>query len=111
MTQTDRKPPPLTVEDLVRRIAGRFESAGLTYGHGTDNPIDEAAYLVFAHLGLDHDGLNLEHGSIEPESRKEAQAQARPRGGKSFLAAERVVDGFPSVLLGPHTGQARRTPC
>lgn len=44
----------LTVRDLVRWGASRFARAGIYFGHGTDNAIDEALALVRHGLALDH---------------------------------------------------------
>jgi len=40
--------------DLIQDVAHLLNQQNLYYGHGTDNPKDEAAALVFFVLGLDH---------------------------------------------------------
>jgi len=47
-------PSQMNVEQLIRTIAERFDKAELSYGHGTDNPLDEAAWLVITSLNISH---------------------------------------------------------
>ena len=80
----------MTVEELIRSLATRFESAGLTYGHGTDSAVDEAAWLVFAVLGFAHEDAAAAYPQTVPaESREEIEA----------LAARRMVERVPIGYL------------
>ena len=80
----------MNVEQLIRAIAGRFEAADLTYGHGTDNAIDEAAWLVFAKLGLSHDDAPAAYGTDVAED-DEAAIEA--------LASRRIDERVPLAYL------------
>jgi ribosomal protein L3 glutamine methyltransferase len=45
----------ITVRELIQRTEKLFAQSELFYGHGTDNPLDEAFYLVMTAAGLEFD--------------------------------------------------------
>lgn len=57
--------PPRTIADFIGWAEHRFTQAGLYFGHGTDNALDEAAWLVGAALHLAPHELD-EHLDHEP---------------------------------------------
>ena len=48
----------MTVLELIERSSARLEAAGVSFGHGTTNAFDEAAWLVLWRLGLALDALD-----------------------------------------------------
>ncbi len=83
-------PTLMNVEQLLRNIATRFEAAQLSYGHGTDNALDEAAWLVFAILDLDHDDAPAIY-DLAVDEQDERRVQA--------LAERRIVERIPLAYL------------
>jgi ribosomal protein L3 glutamine methyltransferase len=43
----------LKIQKAIHQVAARLDSADLCYGHGTDNSLDEAFYLIYGLLGID----------------------------------------------------------
>jgi ribosomal protein L3 glutamine methyltransferase len=87
---TDQRHDAATVERLIGRLGERFASAGLCYGHGTDNAFDEAAWLVFAELGLAHaDAGAAYRQSVAPDRVASIEA----------LAARRIAERVPLAYL------------
>lgn len=80
----------MNVEHLIRTVAASFEDAELSYGHGTDNPLDEAAWLVFAVLQLSHDDAPaIYSASVDDEQVSAALA----------LAGRRINERVPLAYL------------
>jgi ribosomal protein L3 glutamine methyltransferase len=83
-----------TIRQLIMDGAARFESAGLVFGHGTDNALDEAAALVLHALGLPFD---------VPGSRLDKALTAAEADSVNALIERRISTRKPAAYL---TGEA-----
>lgn len=85
---------------LVEELAAQLETAGVSFGHGTSNAFDEAAWLVLWHLGLPLDELDTHAGR---ELKREEQQAAREllhkrittRRPAAYLTREAWLQGVP----------------
>ena len=84
-----------TVADLVRWGAARLDGAGVTFGHGTDNPMDEAMVLVLHVAGL---------RPGPPEPLFTSRLTGRERRAAVDLIVRRIRERIPAPYL---TGRAR----
>lgn len=85
-----RLPDVANVGDLVRWAARRLSRAGLHFGHGTDNALDEAGALVFHALGLSHEEAGQAYGlAVDPDGLRRA----------ADLVERRIRERVPSAYL------------
>lgn len=79
-----------TIAGIIQRFAARFDEAELTFGHGTDNALDDAAWLVLAGLGLPPE---------VPDSVFDTVLDASEIAKLEALAERRVNERLPTAYL------------
>jgi ribosomal protein L3 glutamine methyltransferase len=89
-----------TVRDFIRWGASRFGEAGLVYGHGTDNALDESAALVLhaLHLGMELPGDYLDAVLSETERQDVIhliESRVSTRKPAAYLTHEAWFAGLP----------------
>ncbi|MFN3297168.1 50S ribosomal protein L3 N(5)-glutamine methyltransferase [Caldimonas sp.] len=80
----------MTVLEMIERMAARLDEAGVSFGHGTTNARDEAAWLTLWALGLPLDDLD----SVAARELDRAD-QARVNA----LIDERITSRVPAAYL------------
>ena len=71
----------MTLIDLIGAQAARLKQAGVSFGHGTSNAFDEAAWLVLWALGMPLDAL-------EAQARRDATADEQ--ASAEALVSQRI---------------------
>jgi ribosomal protein L3 glutamine methyltransferase len=80
----------MTVLEMIERMAARLDEAGVSFGHGTTNARDEAAWLTLWALGLPLDDLD---GVAARELDRADQARV------NALIDERITSRMPAAYL------------
>lgn len=88
------------VGGLIQTLATYFDAADLVFGHGTDNAVDEAGWLVFHVAGIafdaDQSALGLELSDLDvAEIQAIAIERATARQPLAYLLGEAWFAGLP----------------
>ncbi len=84
----------------VERAAQQLDAAGVSFGHGTDNAFDEAAWLLLWRLGLPLDALD-DNAERELDAAESAavdaliQQRIQSRRPAAYLTGEAWLQGLP----------------
>jgi ribosomal protein L3 glutamine methyltransferase len=88
----------MTLQEMVSASALRLDAAGVSYGHGTLNAHDEAAWLVLWSLGLPLDD-EIDERPITTGQQTQVQAlineRIRTRKPAAYLTREAWLQGVP----------------
>lgn len=95
----------MTLSELVRAAAERLQAAGVSFGHGTTNAHDEAAWLVLWSLGLPLDTALDTHadavGVAEQQRALELiEQRIHTRKPAAYLTGEAWLQGVPFTVDG-----------
>ena len=90
----------VTPRDWFRHAVGRFQAAGLAYGHGATNAVDEAAFIILEALHLPIDALDpFADAKLLPEERQRLaeliDQRVTTRKPAAYLLNRAYIQGVP----------------
>jgi len=93
----------VTVLELIERSSARLEQAGVSFGQGTTNAFDEAAWLVLWRLNLPLDALEeVADRSLEEQAIANVEAliarRIETRRPAAYLTGEAWLQGVPFTI-------------
>ncbi|NWG73372.1 MAG: 50S ribosomal protein L3 N(5)-glutamine methyltransferase [Rubrivivax sp.] len=93
----------MTLLDAVRAASARLDQAGVSFGHGTTNAWDEAAWLVLWRLGLPLDDLDgVARRELTPDEERAIDVLIRERIASrkpaAYLTGEAWLQGVPFTV-------------
>ena len=88
----------MTLLELVTQSARQLEAAGVAFGHGTENAVDEAAWLVLWRLGLPLD-TPLDYLHTDPSDAAHQLVDPVQQGDVAVLLDARIQTRKPAAYL------------